>query len=149
MSFSNANQQKDSHKAMSVDQFNQVVEAISQGRYSWACVLILRFAGYNPVHFIPYRTYSRLLKDNSQLSAASSRRHGTPTTDQRPIRSSDSKVPSKRFNTLHDLSYLEETDRSETKLRGGWVGSETEIEAVDFQSIFTKIYCINSRIKTN
>jgi hypothetical protein len=49
---------------MNPDQFNQVVTAIIEGKYSWACVLILRFAGYNPAHYIPYRTYKRLIKSN-------------------------------------------------------------------------------------
>ncbi|NJR59177.1 MAG: HetP family heterocyst commitment protein [Cyanobacteria bacterium CRU_2_1] len=53
-------------RAMSPGEFNEVVEAILQGKYSWACVLILRFAGYNPLHYIPYRTYTRLLKENRQ-----------------------------------------------------------------------------------
>ena len=51
-------------KAMDPEQFKQVIEAILEGKYSWACVLILRFAGYNPLHFIPYRTYNRLTKDH-------------------------------------------------------------------------------------
>jgi hypothetical protein len=51
-------------KAMTPEQFDQVVEAILAGKYSWACVLILQAAGYNPLHYIPYRTYNRLLKDN-------------------------------------------------------------------------------------
>lgn len=45
---------------MTEEQFEQVVEAILNGKYSLACVLILRFAGYNPLHYIPYRTYNRL-----------------------------------------------------------------------------------------
>ncbi len=48
---------------MSEEQFTEVVDAIVSGKYSWACVLILRFAGYNPLHYIPYRTYNRLMKD--------------------------------------------------------------------------------------
>lgn len=51
---------------MTPDQFEQVVKAILEGKYSWACVLILRFAGYNPAHYIPYRTYKRLIKSNRQ-----------------------------------------------------------------------------------
>lgn len=51
-------------KVMTPEQFNQIVEAILDGKYSWACVLILSFAGYNPLHYIPYRTYNRLIKDN-------------------------------------------------------------------------------------
>lgn len=51
-------------KVMTEEQFNQIVEAILSGKYSWACVLILKFAGYNPLHYLPYRTYKRLMKDN-------------------------------------------------------------------------------------
>lgn len=51
---------------MNSAQLNQIVEAILAGKYSWACVLILRFAGYEPLHYIPYRTYNRLLKENCQ-----------------------------------------------------------------------------------
>lgn len=53
-------------KVMSSEQFTQIIEAILEGKYSWACVLILRFAGYNPLHYIPYRTYNRLIKDHCQ-----------------------------------------------------------------------------------
>ncbi|MEL6165417.1 MAG: HetP family heterocyst commitment protein, partial [Cyanobacteria bacterium J06628_3] len=35
-------------KTIHSEQFDQVVEAILAGKYSWACVLMLRFAGYNP-----------------------------------------------------------------------------------------------------
>ncbi|MDF5711125.1 MAG: HetP family heterocyst commitment protein [Nostoc sp. S4] len=59
---------KNFQKAISPEQFEQVIEAITDGRYSWACVLILRFVGYNPLHFIPQRTYSRLIKENSDVS---------------------------------------------------------------------------------
>jgi hypothetical protein len=52
------------NRSMTEDQFCQVVDAILKGKYSWACVLILRFAGYNPLHYIPYRTYNRLTKEN-------------------------------------------------------------------------------------
>jgi hypothetical protein len=51
-------------KSMTEQQFEEVVDAILAGKYSWACVLILRAAGYNPLHYIPYRTYNRLIKQN-------------------------------------------------------------------------------------
>jgi hypothetical protein len=72
---------KNHHKAISPEQLNQIVEAIADGRYSWACVLILRFVGYNPLHFIPQRTYSRLIKENSPVQSVSlsANRH-TPTS---------------------------------------------------------------------
>lgn len=50
------------------EQINQIVKAILEGKYSWACVLILRFYGYNPLHYIPYRTYQRLLKQHRYSS---------------------------------------------------------------------------------
>ncbi|MEL6458613.1 MAG: HetP family heterocyst commitment protein [Cyanobacteria bacterium J06636_27] len=49
---------------MNKKQVEEVVEAILARKYSWACVLILRFHGYDPVDYIPYRTYIRLLKEN-------------------------------------------------------------------------------------
>jgi hypothetical protein len=51
-------------------QIEELLKAIIAGKYSWACVIILRFNGYEPVHYIPYRTYIRLLKENYQLDGA-------------------------------------------------------------------------------
>lgn len=66
MNCSNNYSRNQRDKAMNEEQFNQVIDAILAGKYSWACVLILRFAGYNPLHYIPYRTYNRLIKDNER-----------------------------------------------------------------------------------
>ena len=49
---------------MNKKQIEEVVKTILARKYSWACVLILRFHGYDPVDYIPYRTYIRLLKEN-------------------------------------------------------------------------------------
>lgn len=51
---------------MTSEEFDQVIEAIASGRYSWACILILQIAGYNPLHYLPYRTYRRLIKENAR-----------------------------------------------------------------------------------
>jgi hypothetical protein len=51
-------------KRINTEQIEQIIKEIIAGKYSWACVLILRFAGYNPIDYIPYRTYIRLLKNN-------------------------------------------------------------------------------------
>ena len=53
-----------SGRIMTPEQMSQVIEAIVDGKYSWACVLMLRFIGYNPIDYIPYRTYARIIKDN-------------------------------------------------------------------------------------
>ena len=54
------------------EQIDCIVEAIVEGKYSWACVLILHFAGYNPIYYLPYRTYKRLLKEEQRQQIAKS-----------------------------------------------------------------------------
>jgi hypothetical protein len=56
---------------MNSQQFEEVLKAILARKYSWACVLVLRFHGYEPSEYIPYRTYIRLLKGNYQNSQRS------------------------------------------------------------------------------
>ncbi len=91
------------NKVMSPEQFKQVVEAITEGRYSWACVLILRFAGYNPIHFIPHRTYSRLLKESRMFA----------------IESSNSAARSSSSAQIKDLTYVEAIESHESSPHGG------------------------------
>nr|WP_245562076.1 HetP family heterocyst commitment protein [Stanieria cyanosphaera] len=50
---------------MNQEQLEQLISAIVAGKYSWACVLMLRFYGRNPLDYIPYRTYYRLIKNNN------------------------------------------------------------------------------------
>lgn len=110
-------------KAMTTEQFNQVVEAILAGKYSWACVLILRFAGYNPLHYIPYRTYNRLVKDNRQDNQLNEHKNRPLARQKATFQSSNSSSPNpKRKGTqINDLSYLEVVDKQPTagKVRGG------------------------------
>ncbi|EGK84381.1 hypothetical protein D0A34_23730 [Microcoleus vaginatus PCC 9802] len=49
------------------EQLDEIIAAIVAGKYSWACFLLLRCTGYNPLDYIPYRTSNRLLKENSQM----------------------------------------------------------------------------------
>lgn len=51
-------------KRMNNIQLEEIIKAILARQYSWACVLMLRYNGYDPLHYIPYRTYIRLLKKN-------------------------------------------------------------------------------------
>ncbi|BAU10426.1 heterocyst differentiation protein [Leptolyngbya sp. NIES-3755] len=92
------------NKVMTPEQFSQVVEAITAGHYSWACVLILRFAGYNPIHFIPHRTYSRLLKEN--------RIFATESPEGGAARSNSS-------TQIKDLTYVESIESHESSPKGG------------------------------
>ena len=110
-------------KAMTTEQFNQVVEAILAGKYSWACVLILRFAGYNPLHYIPYRTYNRLVKDHRQDNQLNDHKNRPIARPKATLKSSRNSRPSSKGKDtqINDLSYLEVVDKQPTaaKVRGG------------------------------
>ncbi|AFZ56233.1 HetP family heterocyst commitment protein [Anabaena cylindrica FACHB-243] len=62
-----ADYNRPANKKINTEQIEQIVKAIISGKYSWACVLLLRFSGHNPIDYIPYRTYIRLLKNNCLL----------------------------------------------------------------------------------
>lgn len=104
-------------KTMKPEQFTQIVEAILAGKYSWACVLLLRFAGYNPLHYIPYRTYNRLIKENCQAGRGNKQK--TPgLNNQHP--EVDGTSEQKRLSKISDLELLEEVvDEQHASLRGG------------------------------
>lgn len=102
-------------KTMTTEQFTQVVDAILQGKYSWACVLILRFAGYNPLHYIPYRTYNRLTKEN-QFCHADTRM--TASSLSKPFLTQTSPIEGGEKG-LSDLNYLEPSEEQTARVQGG------------------------------
>lgn len=91
-------------RTMTNEQFEQIVDAILAGKYSWACVLILRFAGYNPLHYIPYRTYNRLIKEHNHHTRNNK-------TNLSPAQSNATKIK--------DLNYQELVRSQELELKGG------------------------------
>jgi hypothetical protein len=111
-------------KAMTAEQFTQVVEAILEGKYSWACVLILRFAGYNPLHYIPYRTYNRLMKDHCQ----NSRRKVDSVEIESPDQAKNQLNYPHYTTQINDLNYLETLSEKPAHIRGG---QGSEVEGVD------------------
>jgi hypothetical protein len=106
----NANPLLQKHdRVMQPEQFNQVIDAILSGKYSWACVLILKFAGYNPLHYIPYRTYNRIVKDNLVTKRDAKSELNSPAS----------------AIALQDLGYVKSIESQENSVRGGamtWVG---------------------------
>ncbi len=100
------------NRIMTEEQFTQVVEAILDGKYSWACLLILKFAGYNPLHYIPYRTYNRLMKDNKTTQ---------PETNS-------AKTNAKyHAHKIEDLGYIEPIEQPNSTLIGGDRPSYSEL----------------------
>jgi len=133
MPFPTTNSLNQSSKAMTPDQFDQVVEAIAEGRYSWACVLILRFAGYNPAHFIPYRTYSRLLKDHLQRHAATLLGNkANSVTAQITAKPVEGLPAAKHISLERDLEYTEAIDDQKNPVQGGYSPIDLAANLEDF-----------------
>ncbi|WP_416209766.1 HetP family heterocyst commitment protein [Nostoc sp. LEGE 06077] len=104
--------QKNFHSIITHEQLDQVIEAISDGRYSWACVLILRFVGYNPLHFIPQRTYSRLMKEQSQFMAAK-------LDSENPVNSSINITDNQEITQdLNNSKYLDTSATKQVNIQG-------------------------------
>lgn len=101
------------NKSMNDEQFNQIVDAILSGKYSWACLLILRFSGYNPLHYIPYRTYNRLMKSNREQTKKQSQ------PDVRLDGSRSNQGKSEFAYKLKDLHYLEGIENQSAQVKGG------------------------------
>lgn len=123
-------------KTIHSEQFDQVVEAILAGKYSWACVLMLRFAGYNPLHYIPYRTYNRLIKEHSPKKSKPQHNENIKIAKQSSNRRKDRNVSPSCLNKIKDLAYLEVVGKQKTEIRGGenhdkWL--DTQIR--EYQSI--------------
>jgi len=110
-------------KSINSEQLNQILEAILDGKYSWACVLMLRFAGHNPLHYIPYRTYNRLQKQNCQQGG---QKQGTTNTSSKHSSSQNC------LSKITDLAHLEVLDEKSAKVYGGflnhWFGRQYKNE---------------------
>ena len=100
------------------EQLDEIISAILSGKYSWACFLLLRCTGYNPLDYIPYRTSNRLLKENSQIS-----------------KSSQSETKS-ALGKIADLDYLEVARDKRAGVRGGFVPEVKEGVDVQNQGFF-------------
>lgn len=109
------------NKVTEADEFDRIVGAILAGKYSWACVLMLRFAGYNPLQYIPYRTYNRLMKNNPEQNTSEkfSQNNLHQKLDKDLIADSPQKSSNQSTYQIDDLNYLEQLSRSDKQLRGG------------------------------
>ncbi|WP_016950440.1 HetP family heterocyst commitment protein [Anabaena sp. PCC 7108] len=106
-------------KKIQPEQFDQVIEAILAGKYSWACVLMLRFVGYNPLHYIPYRTYNRLLKENSRMSRSTAQHNeNLKIAKQVTEKRSESHLAPSCLSKIKDIAYLEVGGKQKVEVRG-------------------------------
>ncbi|MEG4205465.1 HetP family heterocyst commitment protein [Microcoleus sp. Pol7_A1] len=96
------------------EQLDEIIAAILAGKYSWACFLLLRSTGYNPLDYIPYRTSNRLLKENSQMRKS----------ETQPA-----------LSKIADLDYVEVVREKRAGVRGGdaiQIGSELHSDTAGF-----------------
>ena len=100
------------------EQLTQIIEAIVDGKYSWACFLLLRCAGYNPCDYLPYRTYHRLVKENDVIGDAS---EGESNLNREAsVKQSNYKDSAKQVSKIKDLPLLEEVREESRQVRGGY-----------------------------
>ncbi len=118
-------------KTLNSEQFDRVIEAILAGKYSWACVLMLRFTGYNPLHYIPYRTYNRLLKENTpgKKNKNQQRQNSNINITQSPSgKKNQRNVTPSSLSQIKDLPYLEVMGKQKAEVNGGklehWLGKK-------------------------
>ncbi|MEQ9551533.1 MAG: HetP family heterocyst commitment protein [Coleofasciculus sp. G3-WIS-01] len=102
-------------KSLAPEQVEQIIDAIRDGKYSWACVLLLRFIGHNPQYYIPYRTYNRLRKENPLPESNPSLK----TVDE--DRSNPGRCPSTRKASckIVDLNHLQVVEEKTVSVQGG------------------------------
>ncbi|NEP47454.1 MAG: HetP family heterocyst commitment protein [Moorea sp. SIO3C2] len=118
-------------KVMDTDKFSEIEEAILDGKYSWACVLMLRLAGHNPLDYMPSRTYSRLLKQNRDMilqKQASMMSNGTKALNAR-----------QRLSQIKDLAYVETLGKKTSQVHGGDQEQQFIAELEEEESMLKKL----------
>jgi hypothetical protein len=115
MIYNNSSFNNKGENVMTMEQLDQVVEAILAGKYSWACLLILRSVGYNPMHYIPYRTYNRLIKENIKGCHTNKNQTTSPKLEESTSKSNSHTLS----ESIKDLPYLESVDRTKVRVKGG------------------------------
>ena len=118
-------------KRINSEQLDRVIEAILAGKYSWACVLMLRFTGYNPLHYIPYRTYNRLLKENApgkKTKQQQQQNNNLSITQSASGKKGQKNVTPSGLSQIKDLPCLELAGKQKTDIGGGklekWLGKQ-------------------------
>ncbi|WP_246564061.1 HetP family heterocyst commitment protein [Leptothoe spongobia] len=121
---------------MSEDELAIIIDAILNGKYSWACVLILKNAGYEPGHYIPYRTLNRLIKENGFPNCASSNQG--QDRKSHPRRSTKREANHASARRIRDLNYMDLSVNDAKKVKGGhfaaWTNTQAEIDSMSGRS---------------
>jgi hypothetical protein len=126
-------------KTINPEQLTQIVEAILAGKYSWACFLLLRCMGYNPLHYIPYRTYNRLVKENCQIGIPRGHETNNIKPDIQCSETRSNNAPLRQHGSkLTDLDYLEVINEQQPQVRGGNLAHSLESNSLKIKWLLPK-----------
>jgi hypothetical protein len=96
------------------EEMDQVISAILSGKYSWACALVLRFTGHEPLNYLPQRTYTRIMREN--WYAPNPSRKDCPSAPTNPY----PHWPASQSNKLlRDLDYDDRVESEAEQVQGG------------------------------
>lgn len=123
------------------DKVSEITAAILEGKYSWACFLLLRDLGYEPSEYIAYRTYYRLIKEHSE--SLENNEPEVSATDQcdrefhhDPAHDSRSR---QHLTKIKDLAYLERVREQPVRVRGGEANQGFSSLSPSFADFLAKI----------
>lgn len=103
------------------EHLTDIIEAIVDGKYSWACFLLLRCAGYNPCDYLPYRTYYRLVKENGAIQDGSElETRQSYLNREASVKKSNCKESVKQVRNIKDLPHLEKVEAESRQVLGGY-----------------------------
>lgn len=89
------------------DTLESIIDAILDGKYSYACLMTLEATGHDPLQYIPYRTYNRLQKQRQARYRAAA--------CQKPA-SKVSSISSK----ISDIEHVEPLSQGDRRIAGGF-----------------------------
>ncbi|NEO70092.1 HetP family heterocyst commitment protein, partial [Moorena sp. SIO3H5] len=106
-------------KTLDPDKISLIEEAIRDHKYSWACVLMLRCLGLNPLEYIPSRTYCRLRRDNEKMDSLNQATTDSLKQDRENAALSNVSVAQKCLRNIKDLDYAKPLDSRSQLVQGG------------------------------
>ncbi|MFW5779782.1 MAG: HetP family heterocyst commitment protein [Coleofasciculus sp.] len=135
---------------LDAEKVSEITAAILEGKYSWACFLLLRDLGYEPSEYIAYRTYYRLIKehresleDNEPEASATHQRdyakHIGKAYRQSSHLPSYGSTSRQKLTQIKDLAYLEKVDNQPVRVRGGEAKQEFSALSPRFADFLSKI----------
>lgn len=105
-----ANQKHQASTAIDSDVLERIIDAILDGKYSYACLMTLEATGYDPLQYIPYRTYNRLQKQRQAICR---------TAHQRTVHQTTVSKVSSIGAKISDIEHVDSLSNRDRRIEGG------------------------------